>query len=268
MQQRKHHNTYKIRWLRLSCTIGMAISVVMLVAILVGYAKDRAAYADAQALAVLTPAPTNAPTPTPLQATATPVPLPTPPITVDFDAIRMEGRHVRGWLYSEGTAINYPVTYYTNNTFYLTHDYTEKHNQAGSLFFDTRVGKELTGDNLIIYGHHMKDGSMFQSLMKYQKQDYYNANPSLYLLTLDGNFRIDLFSGRFLGSDAKDYPVWFESERAKESYIRSSIANSDFEAQDTQYYGEQRMISLVTCAYSNYIEDSKYVVQGWLVPIG
>lgn len=268
IQSHNKHNHFKIRWFRLLCITGIAVSVVMLVVIFAEYSKDRAAYRAAQAHAVMTPAATAVQTPLPPETTATPIPLPTSPITVDFDAIRLEGSHVRGWLYSEGTAIHYPVTYYTNNTYYLTHDYTGTRSKGGALFFDTRVGKELVGDNLIIYGHHMKDGSMFKSLMEYQNQAYYDTHPTLYLLTLYGNFRIDVFSGRFFGSDVVDYPVWFESNRAKEAYIRSAIANSTFVPQDVEYHGEQRMISLVTCAYSDYIEDSKYVVQGWLVPIG
>lgn len=267
MQQRKHRHKFKIQWLRLVCVTAMAVSIAMLILLLAGYLKDRASYRDARARAVLTPAPTDVPlTPSPFQLIATPVP--SPPITVDFEAIREEGRHVRGWLYGADTPINYPVVYYSNNSYYLTHDYTGKRNHAGALFFDTRVGKELAGENLIIYGHHMKDGSMFKSLLNYQKQTYYDSHPTLYLLTLDGHFRIDLFSGRFLGSDAIDYPIWFESEGAKEAYVRSAVANSNFTPLDTEYHAEARLVSLVTCAYSNYIEDAKYVVQGWLVPIG
>ena len=267
MKRKKRRNTAKLRRLDWILLGVMAAAVVMLIITLSGYAADRNSYEKAKALAVSTPAPTVAITQPPA-ATPTPTPLPTSPITVDFDAIREEGRHVRAWIVCEDTLINYPVTYYTNNSYYLTHDYTGKRSNAGALLFDTRVQKELLGDNLIIYGHHMKDRSMFGSLLQYQKQAYYDEHPTMYLLTLDGNYRIDLVAGRFMDSDGKNYPIWFADEQAKKAYIMTAIANSDFVPADADYRPDTRMITLVTCAYSNYIEDAKYQVVGWLTPIG
>lgn len=266
----KRSKRRRINWRRLLTVVlaaVLAFSVVMLAITLIRYLQDRAAYAEARAIAVFTPAPTAVFTPEPA-ATPSPVPLETPPIAVDFGAIRQEGIHVRGWIYNAGTAINYPVVYYSNNTYYLDRDYTGKHSNAGAIFFDARVGKELGGDNLIIYGHHMKDGSMFRHLLQYHKQDYYDAHPTMYLLTLDGNFRIDLFASRHMDSSPEQYPIWFESAQAKEAFVRTAIANSDFTPVDDQYRPDSRMVTLVTCAYSNYVEDAKYLVYGWLTPIG
>ena len=269
MKRKKRRNTAKLRRLDWILLGVMATAVVMLLITLLGYAADRDSYAKAQALAVSTSAPTPVTTPAPAPAaTLSPTPLPTPPIAVDFDAIRAEGRHVRAWIFCEDTLINYPVTYYTNNNYYLTHDYTGKRSNAGALLFDTRVQKELLGDNLIIYGHHMKDRSMFGSLLQYQKQAYYDAHPTMYLMTLNGNYRIDLVAGRFMDSDEKNYPIWFADEQAKKAYIMTAIANSDFAPADADYRPDTRMVTLVTCAYSNYIEDAKYQVLGWLTPIG
>ena len=257
----------KRRLLQFALLGVMAFAAVMLAVTLTRYFLDRASYRAAQQLALSTPEPTQAATPEP-DATPSPTPLETPPVVVDFDAIRAEGRRVRGWLYSEETVINYPVVYHVNHTYYLTHDYRNKRSNAGALFFDTRVGTELAGDNLIIYGHHMKDGSMFKSLLHYQKQDYYDAHPTMYLLTLDGNYRIDLFAARFTDSDSAQYPVFFASEEEKESFVGTAIRQSDIAPADAEFRPDTRIITLVTCAYSNYIEDAKYQVLGWLTPIG
>lgn len=241
----------------------------MLAVTLTGYARSRKAYRAAQALALSTPASTVtiAVTPRP-DATPSQPPLETPPITVDFNAVCAEGKHVRAWLYSPDTIVNYPVTYYSNNEYYLTHDYTGTRSNAGALFFDTRVSKQLAGDNLIIYGHHMKDRSMFGSLLQYQKQTYYDKHPTLYLLTKEQNYRIDLFSARFVESDPRYYPIWFPDEQEKKTFLVTAISQSDFTPIDTDYRPDSRIVSLVTCAYSNYIEDAKYQVLGWLTPIG
>lgn len=261
----------KTKLLRLALFCILAVSAIMLAVTLLGYARDRRGYASAREKALSTPAPTLAATLAPAPEPAappTPEPLETPPIAVDFEAVRETGMHVRGWLYSADTVINYPVVYYSNNSYYLEHDYTGRRSGAGALFFDTRATKALTGDNLIIYGHHMKDRSMFGSLLQYQKQEYYDAHPTMYLLTLDGNFRIDLIAARFQNSDAEHYPIWFESDDARRRFVQNAVQNSDFQAADYAYRADARIVSLVTCAYSSYIEDAKYAVTGWLTPIG
>lgn len=250
--------------------ILLCISVVMLAITLGNYRRNRRLYEQASALAVGTPsasATQAAPTNTPAILTTPEPPKETPPITVDFDAIHEEGPHVRGWIYCTDTQINYPVVYYSNNTYYLTHDYTRKHSDAGALFFDTRQTKELLGDCLIIFGHHMKDRSMFGSLLQYQKQEYYDAHPTMYLITQNDHYRIDLFSGRFIDSEEENYPIWFANEQAREQYVLTAIAESNFTPEDTQDHANTRIISLVTCAYSHYLEDAKYQVLGWLVEI-
>ena len=84
----------------------------------------------------------------------------------------------------------------------------------------------------------------------------------------DAHYRIDLFSGRFADSAAESYPVWFGSPEEKKTYVQNARAHSDFTAADAEYYPDKRIVSLVTCAYSNYIEDAKYHVMGWLTEIG
>ena len=179
-----------------------------------------------------------------------------------------EGQNVLGWLYSENTLINYPVTYYSNNTYYLSHDYTGKHSEGGALFFDFRLTKKLVEQNLIIYGHHMKNRSMFGSLLQYQKQSYYDEHPTMFLLTPEKNYRIELFAAQFTGSEQEQYPVWFESEQKRAAYVQAAIANSTFTPENTTYHEGDQILTLVTCAYSDYIKDAKFLVHGWLIEIG
>lgn len=245
-------------------------SLLVLAVVLANYSRNRRVYDRASAQAVQQPEPTTIAYEQISRSAATNTPaLPqeTPPIQVDFDRIREEGNHVRGWLYCADTAIDYPVVAYSNNTYYLTHDYTGARNNAGALFFDSRNTTDLTGDNLIVYGHHMKDRSMFGSLLQYQKQEYYQLHPTLYLLTQDRSYRIDIFAGRFVDSEASNFPVWFTSEQAKKQYIQTAMGNSDFVPESTLYHPDERIISLVTCAYSVYIDNAKYQLLGWLVEL-
>ena len=242
----------------------------MLTIVLVNYGRDRKLYDEARALAVQTVVPMQTPVPSAPspEITLSPEPKETPPVVVDFVALREEGRNVLGWLYSADTLVNYPVVYYSNNSYYLTRDYTGSHSSSGALFFDCRLNKQLVEQNLIIYGHHMKDRSMFGSLLQYQKQSYYDEHPTMYLLTPEKNYRIDLFAAQFTNSEQKHFPVWFESEQKRQAFVQMAISNSTFTPNDATYRAEGQIISLITCAYSDYIEDAKFQVHGWLTEIG
>lgn len=253
-----------------SLTGILIASLVMLAFTLIHYRQDEIRYVDARALAVQTTVPMQTLTLTipPPEATVSPEPEETPPINVDFTALRKEGKNVLGWLYSANTLINYPITYYSNNTYYLSHDYTGTRSEGGALFFDCRLTKQLTEQNIIIYGHHMKNRSMFGSLLQYQKQTYYDDHPTMYLLTPEKNYRIELFAAQFTNSEQEQFPVWFESEQQRETYVQTAMETSTFSCDDTEYHTEDQIISLVTCAYSDYIQDAKFQVIGWLTEIG
>jgi sortase B len=248
----------------------LIVALVMLTNSLIHYRRDDKLYVEARALAVQAAEPMQAfvlTTPLP-GATATREPKETPPIKVDFVVLREEGRNVLGWLYSADTLINYPVVYYSNNSYYLTHNYTGTRSKGGALFFDTRLTKQLAEQNIILYGHHMKDRSMFGSLLQYQKQSYYDEHSIMYLLTPEKNYRIDLFAAQFTGSEEERFPVWFASEQERQVFVKAAVTNSTFTPADTSYHTGGQIISLVTCAYSDYIKDAKFQVHGWLTQIG
>ena len=250
---------------------GILIAALMMLTVtFIHYRQDETRYADARALAVQTTAPlrTRSLMIPPPEPTVSLEPEETPPIQVDFAALRKEGKNVLGWLYSANTLINYPITYYSNNTYYLSHDYTGTRSEGGALFFDCRLTKQLIEQNIIIYGHHMKNRSMFGGLLQYQKQTYYDEHPTMYLLTPEKNYRIELFAAQFTNSEQEQFPVWFESEQQRETYVQTAMATSTFTCGDIEYHPEDQIISLVTCAYSDYIQDAKFQVIGWLIEIG
>ena len=261
---------------RILITAALSLSAILIIAILlltvtlINYGRNRKLYEQARLNVVLTnePALTPAPSGISLETTLSTEPRETPPIEVDFATVQEDGPNVLGWLYSSDTQINYPVVIYSDNIHYLIHDYTGSKSSSGALFFDFRLTKQLAGENLIVYGHHMKDRSMFGSLLQYQKQSYYEEHPTMYLITPDRNYRIDLFAAQFTDSEQENFPIQFDSEQKRRTFVQTAIANSTFTPNDETYHLNVQIISLVTCAYSDYIEDSKFQVQGWLVDIG
>jgi len=251
--------------------IVLVLSCGLIVRVVRAYQIDRLTYiAAASAAVAMTTANPESPAPTEVPyylSNEWKPPEVTPPITVNFSEIAAESTNVVAWLYCAGTPINYPVVSCNDNNYFLTHDYTGEKNTSGAIFSDERNQDNLYGDNIIIYGHHMKDNSMFGSLMQYQKQTYMDEHKTLYLITPEGNFQITIFAAWFCDAELNNYPVRFSSENSKKQFydkaVHASIANTYQE-----YYADKRIITLVTCSYSKYIENPHFQVNGWLTEIG
>lgn len=97
------------------------------------------------------------------------------PIQVDFDALSAVNPDVTGWIYLPDSVISYPVVQGEDNSYYLKHLFDGTPNSSGCLFLDSRC-EGLTGRNSVIYGHYMKNGTLFGSLKEYRDQAYSSAD--------------------------------------------------------------------------------------------
>ena len=185
-------------------------------------------------------------------------------LSIDFDRLLSINSEVVGWLYCEGTAIDYPVVYSADNEYYLKHLIDGSKNANGTLFVDKRNSRDFSDRNTVLYGHRMKSGKMFGKLKSYQKQSYFDAHPVLFLYTPNGKYCIELFAGYTTASDSEVYSFVFEDEAAYQSYLDAALASSDFHSAVTPSTGD-RIVTLSTCDYT--FEGARYVVQGRLLPI-
>ena len=182
------------------------------------------------------------------------------PISVDFSVLKQENEDIVGWLYLEDSPINYPVVQSYDNDYYLRRLVNGEYNIAGSLFMDYRNDSNLEDNNTIIYGHNMKNNTMFGSLQEYKNQNYYDNHKVMYYFTPEKNYIIELFTG---------YTISVESDIYDLSVIDSSkleelISKSDFES-NTKVTEEDKIITLSTCAYE--YDGARYVVMGVLKEI-
>ncbi|MBQ0098808.1 MAG: class B sortase [Oscillospiraceae bacterium] len=183
------------------------------------------------------------------------------PITVDFDELKKINPDVIGWLYCKDTQINYPVVQTDNNEYYLHNMINGEYNFAGTLFVDYRCEKDFAGLNTIIYGHNMKNGSMFGDLPKYKAQDYYDAHPTMLLLTPDKTYKVELLSGQVTASDSDAYDIISKREDLTK-YLENAVSQSFFKT-DSSVDDAEKIITLSTCSYE--YENARFVVIGKLV---
>lgn len=166
---------------------------------------------------------------------------------VDFETLADINPDVVGWLYCPNTVISYPVPQGENNSYYLKHLFDGTRNSAGSLFLDSRC-QGLEGQNSVIYGHYMKNGTLFASLSEYQEQEYYEAHPELFLITPENTLTIRLFSAYIAGGDDDAWQLTFSSQEEYGAWLERLLERSCFTSEVIPK-STDRVITLSTCNY-------------------
>ena len=177
---------------------------------------------------------------------------------IDFEALERINLEVVGWLYLPDTAISYPVAQGENNTYYLKHLFDGTPNSAGSLFLDSRC-HGFEGKNSVIYGHYMKNGTLFASLSEYQDQEYYEAHPNVYLITPEGVLTVQLFSAYIAGAEDDAWQLDFDTEEEYGIWLEGLQDRSCFVCGIAPTTSD-RVVTLSTCNYT--FENARFVCHG------
>ncbi len=183
---------------------------------------------------------------------------------VDFAALAQTNPDIVAWLTEEDGIIDYPVVQGTDNHHYLTHLFNGERNKLGCLFVDYRLNGDFSNKNTAIYGHNMKDGSMFASLTNYQEQSYYESRPAMRLYTPKGAYVIELFAG--IVADGSDEFIRFGFHDSADflAYIDALKADSTFQS-DVTVGVQDRIVTLSTC--SDDFNNARYALFGKLTAV-
>lgn len=181
------------------------------------------------------------------------------PEYVDFNALLAENEDVKAWLYSEGTVINYPVVQGDDNEYYLYHMVNGEWNGKGSIFIDYRCENPFEDFNTILYGHRMKDGSMFHSLIEYEDPEYFEAHRTLRLILPEESYDIEVFSVMTIPADSGLYQYDFSGKDEIEDYL-SRITEESLIDTGVEVSAEDRIVMMSTCTYE--FEQARFVVYG------
>ncbi len=180
---------------------------------------------------------------------------------VDFAGLRSVNEQVVGWIYDDASVINYPIVQATDNDYYLHRLFNGESNPSGAIFLDCRNQSDFSDSHCIIYGHHMKDGSMFAALSNYKSQEYYEEHPRMLLLTPNGNYTIEIFAGYVASVEDDAWVTGFASEADYEDWIASGISKSLIRA-DFAPSASDHVLTLSTCSYE--FADARFVLLGVL----
>ena len=188
--------------------------------------------------------------------------------TVDFEALLETGPDIIGWLTLPDTAINYPVTQTDDNEYYLHHLYDGTYNKTGCLFADYENQADFSDRNTIIYGHNMRDGSMFASLNEYVSQEYFDTHKEMYLVTPDGGYIMEIFTAFAAkpaesGSDTSPWRLTWKDDGAYTTWL-SEMAKRSVVETDVTVTSSDKVLTLSTCTPGG---ASRFIVMGKLVEV-
>jgi sortase B len=166
-----------------------------------------------------------------------------------------------GWIQIEGTRIDYPIVQAKDNDFYLDHDFKKNRSSGGAIFMDYRNGIDPIDQNTVLYGHHMKDGSMFKDLVKFQDKAFLQNHPTIHLKTKyeDTIWRIFAIYVTDVGFDYTR-PQYKSDD---DFHLFVDTIKSKAKLPDEWTIGkEERILTLSTCSYD--FGNARLVVQAVL----
>lgn len=160
------------------------------------------------------------------------------------------------WIYISGTKINYPIVQGTDNDFYLKHTFYKEPVFSASLFIDYRIESGAEGKNVIVYGHNMRDGSMFAALKKFRQKEFRQRHPSFSVYTSTGAYEYQVFASYTTSPDSDTYTVGFANDEEFMNYINivKTWSDTDYGVDVT---AEDKIITMSTCVNN---DADRYVV--------
>lgn len=189
-------------------------------------------------------------------------------LQVDWDALRQTNDDVVAWMYMPGTVINYPVASSGDNSWYLTHTFDGTTNNAvnyGCLFLQGNNATDFTDANNIIYGHAMKNGTMFGALYRMSWNGTFLSNPDIYLLTPQGNLHLRTFA--YTHVPAEDLAIMqttFTTDEERTAFIQDKMNASLFapEGSVPSAADMTTIFSFVTCDSASSV--GRYIVYAYV----
>lgn len=284
------------RIIMIACIIGFLICVAWLVYYFVGNSRAEQQvedlkdyYVTAEVVTTPTPEPPKPTAEPTAEPTATPEPTPAPDKvvidgieypnfegldvperTIDFAGLQTdENEHIYAWVYIPNTNVDYPILQHPEKPdYYLNHDTKGKKVTAGSIFTQYYNDKDFNDNNTVIYGHNMKNGSMFKTLHYYEDPAFFEENPYVYIYT-ETDTRVYQIFGAYEYGDMH-LLLSFDMTR-KESFgtyldgLRTLNGIKDNFNWDIGVTSDDKIITLSTCVANK--ANNRYLVQAKLIAV-
>lgn len=189
--------------------------------------------------------------------------------TIDFSALQEKYPDIYAWVYVPGTLVNYPILQSgedVDTDYYLEHNLDGTAGLPGCIYTQKVNSKDFTDRDTIVYGHNMRNDTMFGSLHNYEDETFFNEHPYIYIYTPKQNLVYQIFAA--YASDDKlilDYYDCFQDDATFLGYLDDVQHNTSLKSntnQEMQFTVEDKILTLSTC---NGSSSTRYLVIGRLL---
>lgn len=249
----KKRNTILMGAAALLCCLGLSLTLQ----------PQRPAPVSTGAAALQSPAVGNS---QPLPARKGPAAAPLPEEAaglseIDLEALSAVNEDVSGWIAIPGTDLSYPLVQGSDNDYYLNHTWQKEPSSGGAVFLEYTSDRNLTDFHTLVYAHRL---TMFSPLKYYRDQDFWEAHPSIYVVTGQGVSRYDIFSVEEASVTGLVFRLDLEENELEEAFLRDCVDNSVVETGIVPET-DARILTLSTC--TGHGHDTRWVVHGVLAQV-
>lgn len=184
-----------------------------------------------------------------------------PPIEVDFEILQKINPDIVGWIYVEALEnISYPIVKGEDNEKYLHTTYEGTYNFAGTIFIDESNSRDFQDCNTLVYGHNMKNGSMFGKLKKFVSEpETYEKSRYFWILTPDTKYRYEIIAAYTTALNSDTYTLFYNPGAEVLDYLKYIQESSAIETNVRNLSVREKVVTLSTCTGN---DATRFVVQG------
>lgn len=173
------------------------------------------------------------------------------PTDIDFVSLKELNKDVYAYIRVEGTDIAYPILQHPlDDTYYLNYNIDGSYGYPGCIYTELANAKDFSDPNTVIYGHNMKNGTMFSALHKFEKADFFADHDTIYIDTEEGCRTYKIFAAYVYDDRHLLNSFDFKNKQVYQTYLDSIFQMRDLNAnirEDVEITTEDKIITLATC---------------------
>lgn len=189
---------------------------------------------------------------------------------IDFEELWKTNEEIYAWIQIPGTDIDYPIAQRAeDDTYYLNHTIEGTEGLPGSIYTESVNSKEFTDFNTVIYGHNMKNGSMFAGLHKYEDKEFLEENPYVYIYLPDKTLKYQIFAAVVFDDRHVMHSFDYNTPEGCQQFLDELKAVRTMESSYDDSLGvgtDSNIITLATCIGGQ--PDNRWLVEAVLIDDG
>ncbi len=172
-----------------------------------------------------------------------------------ISALKEENEEIIGWITFDNMELSYPIMHGADNEYYLNHTFSGEINSAGSIFMEASNHPDFEDCHTIIYGHNMRNLSMFGRLKKYKTEEFYEEHQYFTIYTEEQAYRYQIFAYYDISEAGDVYTIGFEPDETFRKFVNDMIRRSYYDT-NVEVTEQDKVITLSTCS----TEGHRFVV--------